>query len=228
MPAGGKVLQGIFKEMLDDYLKVAVKQASPAALDAVKAVSKTAGKDAAKSADTLVFKLSRRAMKDPDLRREYMRQLSRQVDGLKKLDLDDVLTRLDSNAARQGAQRQARERLRSVLTRTQQRTVLGLDADDVADQLRALGKSPVGDVAADADALVDARVDHFLSRVNALHEPDLVAGGADHIGSFGEAGVNQSLGSQWGNGLASQLKDYILGPPRQTSLDSLKVLLADR
>lgn len=228
MPAGGKVLKGIFKEMLEDYLRVAVKQASPAALDAVKLATRTAGKDAAKNADALVFKLSSRAMKDPELRQEFVRQLARQVDGLKSLPVDDVLRRLDTKALRSGAQAEARRDLSKALTLSQRAAVRDLSPREVAEQLEALGGAVTGNARSDMRALASARADYFASRVNALHEPDLVAGGPDVIGSFGESSVNQSLGAQWGGGLASQLRSYLAGPPARESLDGLRIVLADR
>lgn len=36
-----------------------------------------------------------------------------------------------------------------------------------------------------------------MKALNALHNPDLYAGGKDMITDFGDAGVNQSIGSQW-------------------------------
>ncbi|OYO02907.1 hypothetical protein CGZ96_01750 [Enemella evansiae] len=44
--------------------------------------------------------------------------------------------------------------------------------------------------------------DELKSRnVDALHNPDMVAGGADQIHAFGDSGVNRSLGSGWQNNM---------------------------
>lgn len=51
------------------------------------------------------------------------------------------------------------------------------------------------------DALRMAKEDAENTRkvMNALHNPDLVAGGADEIADFGDGEVNQTIGRQWGN-----------------------------
>jgi hypothetical protein len=36
-----------------------------------------------------------------------------------------------------------------------------------------------------------------MKTLNALHNPDLVAGGKDVIFGFGDASVNKSIGAQW-------------------------------
>lgn len=49
------------------------------------------------------------------------------------------------------------------------------------------------------EALDKARelAEQDMKTLNALHSPDLYAGGKDEISGFGDASVNQSIGSQW-------------------------------
>lgn len=45
--------------------------------------------------------------------------------------------------------------------------------------------------------MADARSSEIMKGLAALHEPDLVVGGKDAIGGFGDAQVNQSIGGGW-------------------------------
>jgi hypothetical protein len=39
-----------------------------------------------------------------------------------------------------------------------------------------------------------------MKTLNALHNPDMIAGGKDIVSDMGDASVNKSIGSQWNNG----------------------------
>lgn len=61
-------------------------------------------------------------------------------------------------------------------------------------------------------AQIPGEVDAWMSRQVALHDPDQVAGGhAAGITDLGYESVNESIGSQWGNGRANQLEQEVDG-----------------
>jgi hypothetical protein len=64
--------------------------------------------------------------------------------------------------------------------------------DKISRELRAKG---VSRSQAKAEAAKQAAAK--MQTLNALHNPDLVAGGKDVISGFGDASVNKSIGAQW-------------------------------
>jgi hypothetical protein len=54
-----------------------------------------------------------------------------------------------------------------------------------------------GVVGANAKSQAAAKAKEIMGGLAALHEPDMIAGGADHVVRHGNTEVNSSLGSQW-------------------------------
>jgi len=218
MPKVSAPLKGIFKEMLDDYLKVVAKEGGQAAAkEGGQAAGKEAAQAAVKAADEVVevpFKLSKQMSKYKD---EMVRQLDRQLKHFDGKTPREIIDALENPVKRTGkAQKEARERFTQDMLRRQNEVVRKMDPDDIAKQMKDFGLDPSGNKFKDAKALAEARTDGFMKTVAALHEPDIVAGGKDVIGkhangvdSFGLSNVNSSIGSQWRslkNDLIEQLK----------------------
>ncbi|MCU8059131.1 MULTISPECIES: polymorphic toxin type 15 domain-containing protein, partial [unclassified Shewanella] len=116
---------------------------------------------------------------------EYDRQLKGQQDGINKMSVKEYLDNRESYNAigRKGtgaAQKQAREDFKEKLINTyreqlRDKGIFGQEALDKAAEL----------------ALND------MKTLNALHNPDMIAGGKDIVFDLGDASVNQSIGSQW-------------------------------
>ncbi|WP_335922977.1 polymorphic toxin type 15 domain-containing protein [Shewanella chilikensis] len=117
---------------------------------------------------------------------EYDTQLQDQQDGLNRMTVKEYL---DNRAAYQAigrkgtgkAQREARKKHLKKLVK------------EYEDKFR-LNREYRGQ-----EALDKARelAEQDMKTLNALHSPDLYAGGKDEISGFGDASVNQSIGSQW-------------------------------
>lgn len=58
--------------------------------------------------------------------------------------------------------------------------------------------------AKEADRLADAYAEETMRNLNALHNPDLVAGGKDTIADFGDGEVNHTIGRQWNHAKKGQ------------------------
>lgn len=116
---------------------------------------------------------------------EYDRQLQGQQDGINKMSVKEYLDNRESYKAigRTGtgpAQDKARKDFQEDLIDTyrkqlREKGVFGQEALDKATEL----------------ALND------MKTLNALHNPDMIAGGNDVVFDLGDASVNQSIGSQW-------------------------------
>lgn len=208
MPKVPTAMQGVFKEMLEDYLKVVAKDGGRAAArEGGQAAGREAAQAALRHADEAVevpFKLTKQMAQHKD---ELVRQLERQLKHFDGMTPDEILKAIDPDnlAKRTGvAQREARERFSRVMADRQRELVKQMHPDDVARQLKDFGVTPTGNPLRDMKNLAEARTDGFMKTVAALHEPDIVAGGLDQIGrhandvdSFGLRDVNSSIGSQW-------------------------------
>ncbi|NMH64084.1 hypothetical protein HC757_02690 [Shewanella sp. SHSM-M6] len=117
---------------------------------------------------------------------EYDRQLQGQQDGINKMSVKEYLDNRESYKAigRKGtgqAQDKARKNFKEDLIK------------EYNDELLAEGEY-IGQEALDKAtelALND------MNTLNALHNPDMIAGGNDVVFDLGDASVNQSIGSQW-------------------------------
>lgn len=129
---------------------------------------------------------------DPD---EFAKQLKDQQDALNQMSPDEVLRNMDAYAA---AGRPAGEAVARAAERAAYRA---RRIREVADELVAGG---MGRRAAEIQAGLD--VGREMRNLDALHNPDLSAGGAGTIGGLGNRSINRSIGSQWGQGRADQLR----------------------
>lgn len=124
-----------------------------------------------------------------DIQREYARQLQDQADGLNDLSVGEYLDARDAyrTLGRSGvsdgvAQENARQEL------------LGRITPSIQESLENSGMS-----AFEAIEEAERRASEVMSNLAALHDPDMVAGGADRITRVGNAGVNSSIGGSWGD-----------------------------
>lgn len=212
MPKVNAAMKGIFKEMLDDYLRVVAEQGGrQAGRGAGRAAGREAAQAAVSAADEVAskvldvpFKVSKRMSGHRD---ELVRQLERQLKAFDGMTPRQILDRMENTAKRTGkAQKEARERFAKQMNKRQDGLVRQLqktDPDAFARQMKDFDLTPSGNPFTDAKNLAEARTNGFMDTVAALHEPDIVAGGADVIGrngtwdSFGLSNVNSSIGSQW-------------------------------
>ncbi|WP_394392901.1 polymorphic toxin type 15 domain-containing protein [Shewanella woodyi] len=116
---------------------------------------------------------------------EYDRQLKGQQDGLNDMTVQQYLDNRKAYDAigRKGtgaAQKEAREKFKDKLTKKYRKELRkkGIKGDELLKQ-------------ADSMAKVD------MKTLNALHNPDMIAGGKDEVFDLGNSSVNQSIGSQW-------------------------------
>lgn len=214
-------MRGIFKDMLDDYLRVVAREGGQgAARGAGRSAGREAAQAAVRAADEVVsvpFKVSTRMAKHQD---ELARQLQRQLKTFDGMTPKEILQKMENPVKRTGkAQKEARERFAKQMTKRQDglmRQLQKTDPDAFAKQMKDFDVTPSGNPYTDAKNLAAARTDGFMDTVAALHEPDIVAGGADQIGkngswdSFGTSNVNSSIGSQWQH-LKPDLMDTLRG-----------------
>ncbi|WMJ67637.1 PAAR domain-containing protein [Stenotrophomonas sp. 24(2023)] len=113
---------------------------------------------------------------------EMDRQLKGQEQGLNDMSVEDYLSAreaFDPKNRNRTAARQAREDFRDKLQN---------------EKFNELKRSFS---AREAKRLADAYADETMKTLNALHNPDLVAGGKDIIADFGDGEVNHTIGRQW-------------------------------
>jgi len=118
------------------------------------------------------------------------RQLKGQEQGLNDMSVEDYLSAreaFDPKNRDKAAARKARKDFRSKLQ---------------ADKAKELRPS-VGS-AKEAERLADVYADETMKTMNALHNPDLVAGGKDIITDFGDGEVNHTIGRQWNHASKAQ------------------------
>lgn len=215
MPKVNTAMQGVFRDMLADYLKLVGKEGGQsAAREGGQKAGKEIAEHALKQADEVIvpFKLTKEMS---DHKAELARQLDRQLKHFDGMTPNEILKKLDPEkyggevVERTGkAQRDARKRFTQAMQERQNKAVRDLMKDPKAfkQQLKDFGVDSTGNPFKDAEALAKARTDGFMKTVAALHEPDIIAGGIDDIGkhsngldSFGLSNVNSSIGSQWKN-----------------------------
>ena len=138
-----------------------------------------------KPGDSLQKKINKSPKDKANIEKEYYRQLKDQEAGLNNLTVDEYLSgreafkkygRPKSNGAQANARIEYENNIQSSLEKSYQKQ----------------GKS-----AAVAEKLATARTKVIVSKLHALHDPDMVAGGQDKINRLGRGDVNSSIGSQW-------------------------------
>lgn len=121
---------------------------------------------------------------------EMDRQLKGQEQGLNDMSVEDYLNAreaFDPKNRDKAAARKARADFRRKIR------------DDRAEELmESVGSEE------EAERLADAYADETMKTMNALHNPDLVAGGKDVIADFGDAEVNHTIGRQWSHAKRDQ------------------------
>ncbi|OYN99519.1 hypothetical protein CGZ95_11460 [Enemella evansiae] len=199
-------LKGFIKKYVDELLRVAEKTAARNADEMVA----RGGRQIARQTEFRFRpgkRLQKRLAKDPKLREEYVRQVRLQERGINSMSVEEFLKNRknfsDLGRGSGEAQRAARERLIGNARRGIYNELKRQNPGASASQRRSMR--------AQADQL--AREEVSGRNLDALHNPDMVAGGADRVDAFGESGVNRSLGSGWGNqksqleALDQQLRD---------------------
>ncbi|MCB9441579.1 MAG: hypothetical protein H6523_15185 [Mycolicibacterium sp.] len=124
---------------------------------------------------------------------EYEHQIGRQIEGLNELTANEWLHNI-ATVERDGiAQETARKEFRAKLE--QDELERALELEETHPELLN-GLTP--------EEYAQQRAGERMSKLAALHEPDIVAGGRDEIGvgpdglpSMGDTYVNSSIGSQW-------------------------------
>ncbi|ASD69831.1 hypothetical protein B1L02_21260 [Pseudoalteromonas piscicida] len=117
---------------------------------------------------------------------EYDRQLKGQMDGLNSMTVKQYLENRDAykKIGRKGtgkAQKAAREKFKKKLI------------DKYKLELQESGEYFGEEAVRKAEEL--AKRD--MKTLNALHNPDMIAGGLDEVVDLGDASVNQSIGARW-------------------------------
>ncbi|EIU7611048.1 hypothetical protein L3I75_000009 [Vibrio vulnificus] len=124
----------------------------------------------------------------------YARQLKHQENGLNDLTIGEYL--------------ENRERYRNIKrkgTGSAQSDFRMEFEDDLLESLEAsYGKIKSR---AEAKKLAKARAKEIMDNLAALHDPDMIAGGADKVSRMGRKDVNGSLGPQWAKAPAGSVKD---------------------
>jgi hypothetical protein len=112
---------------------------------------------------------------------EFDRQLAGQEKGLNDLTVEEYRQGRETYKSRDPqVAREARADYQHAMT------------DKFTDELRATGLS-----LSEARAKAQTMAADKMKALAALHNPDLVAGGKDAIGDFGDKRVNSSIGAQW-------------------------------
>lgn len=114
---------------------------------------------------------------------EMDRQLKGQEQGLNDMSVEDYL------AARKAFDPKNRDRRAAAKARNEFKESI---REKKRDELRSSGTSMQ-----EAEQLAEAYATTAMDTLHALHNPDLVAGGADNIADFGDGEVNQTIGRQW-------------------------------
>ena len=99
----------------------------------------------------------------------YRAQLTGQASGLNKISVDDWFANRAAFDGDRGS---------------------GVPQDEVREQYRQ-------DLKARKPKMSDAQIELEMSRLAALHEPDLIAGGFNVVAKLGSRYINSSIGSQW-------------------------------
>ncbi|WP_199610065.1 contractile injection system protein, VgrG/Pvc8 family [Flocculibacter collagenilyticus] len=116
---------------------------------------------------------------------EYDRQLAGQQAGLNNMTVKEYLDNRKAfkEIGRKGtgaAQKEAREKFKSKLIEKYEKQL-----------------EEEGFYGLEAENKIAALVKQDMKTLNALHNPDMIAGGYDKVLDLGDASVNQSIGSQW-------------------------------
>ena len=128
---------------------------------------------------------------------EFMRQLSGQETGLRKLTVQEFLDNRDAYLSRLSETGSGRPETAGVAQRIAREKALNDKILDLVDS-----GMPYDEAEQTAQSWIKTQA--------ALHDPDMIAGGkADGITGMGDRNVNSALGSLWRHGRAQQLDDTV-------------------
>ena len=115
---------------------------------------------------------------------EYEKQLAAQEKGLNDMTVQEYLDGRDAykNFGRGDGKAQKAARTKYAAKRSK-----ALE-QELSDE---------GIVGEEAEGIIEATIKSELSTLDALHNPDLIAGGKDVVTELGDRSVNRSIGSQW-------------------------------
>lgn len=138
-----------------------------------------------KPGDSLQQKMNKSPKDKANIEKEYYRQLKDQEAGINSLTVEEYLAgreayKKSGRPSSSGAQKNARERYETEINQS------------LINSYEKQGKSP-----REAERLAEQRTKVIMSELNALHNPDMVAGGRDQITRLGRADVNKSIGGHW-------------------------------
>ena len=172
-------------KLADKVLDPVVKKLDDVA-DAAKSVALQGSKKIAREMDLHKVACFKKNAKGSAV--EYDRQLKGQQDGINNMTVKEYLDNRDSykEIGRKGtgaAQQRARDDFKEELV------------NKYRDELRDSGEY-FGQEAIDKATELAAK---DMKTLNALHNPDMIAGGYDTVVDLGDSSVNQSIGSQWKN-----------------------------
>ncbi|OQK37867.1 hypothetical protein XM74_c20728 [Vibrio vulnificus] len=175
-----------------DSLTSAAKQLDgPKGVHPIKARMKPFKVPCFKPSDTL-----RKKNKDniKSFEQNYARQLKHQENGLNDLTIGEYMEN-----------RQRYKDMKRIGTGSAQSDFRGKFNKRIEKSLEAsYGKTKSR---AEAKKLAKARAKEIMDNLAALHDPDMIAGGADKVSRMGRKDVNGSLGPQWAKAPAGSVKD---------------------
>lgn len=182
----GEVIERATKEIAEEAAEKGTKEAAE---KGAKKASKKTGKDGVRVTGKRMkphrAKCFRAGRKIPKKKHaEFDRQLQRQEDALNRMTVDEY------RKGRDAYKRIGRGEPGKVQATARKREQKRL-ADNLTKDYRRQGMSKT-----QATRLANSKSSEIMKNLNALHEPDLVAGG-NAIGGFGDAQVNKSIGGGW-------------------------------
>jgi len=172
-------------KVADKALEPAVKKLDDIA-DAAQTTLTQAAKKAAREMDLHKVACFKKNKKGTDA--EYDRQLKGQQDGINDMTVKEYLDNREAynKIGRKGtgsAQQKARDNFESKLFNKYKKELRKTD--------RLRGE--------ELESRANFLAKRDMKTLNALHNPDMIAGGYDNVVDLGDASVNKSIGSQWKN-----------------------------
>lgn len=140
-----------------------------------------------KPSEDLKNRFSKDSKANAKFEKDYYKQLKAQEAGINNLTVEEYLAgrasynknqRKGSGKAQKGARKAYEKDISESLQKSYEKQ----------------GKSPI-----EAERLANKRTPEIMKDLNALHDPDMIAGGKDKINRLGRADVNKSIGGQWSN-----------------------------
>ncbi len=175
-----------------DSLTSAAKQLDgPKGVHPIKARMKPFKVPCFKPSDTL-----RKKNKDniKSFEQNYARQLKHQENGLNDLTIGEYL--------------ENRERYRNIKRKGTGSAQTDFRESFESDLYQSLHKSYLKTKSIiEAEKLALQRTEEIMANLAALHDPDMIAGGADKVSRMGRKNVNSSIGPQWDKAPAGSAKD---------------------